>query len=227
MDTLHGHLLIATNGKYGLEIGGPSNTGHAVIYPVSRLMDNVVFSDKTVWANHTAQYRYYASRVGAVHIHDATALTTIKNATYDFLFASHALEHIANPLKALSEWIRVVKPGGHIILILPERSRTFDHRRSVSRMETLIAQAEKNVGEDDLSTLDEILRMHDLTRDTAAGTFEQFKERSLKNLENRCLHHYVYDVDLLHKVCAYMKGTYVYSVVNGIDIWYIFKTAAN
>jgi SAM-dependent methyltransferase len=41
---------------------------------------------------------------------------------YDFCFASHVLEHIANPLKALQGWIRIVKPGGHIILVLPEKN---------------------------------------------------------------------------------------------------------
>ena len=49
------------------------------------------------------------------------------------------------------------------------------------------------VGEDYSSHLSEILELHDLRRDKAAGTFEQFKTRALRNSEYRCLHHHVFD----------------------------------
>lgn len=39
--------------------------------------------------------------------------------SYDFLFASHVLEHIENDQKALSEIRRVLKPGGIAILPVP------------------------------------------------------------------------------------------------------------
>ena len=40
---------------------------------------------------------------------------------YDFVFSSHSLEHIANPLKAISEWLRITKKDGYIIIIVPEK----------------------------------------------------------------------------------------------------------
>ena len=48
-------------------------------------------------------------------------------------------------------------------------------------------------GEDDLTHLPEILELHDLACDVGAGTFEQFRARSLENFSNRCLHHHVFD----------------------------------
>ena len=39
--------------------------------------------------------------------------------TFDRLIATHVLEHIVHPHRALEEWVRVVKPGGVISLILP------------------------------------------------------------------------------------------------------------
>ena len=51
----------------------------------------------------------------------------------------------------------------------------FDHKRNISLFSIILKQYEKNVGEDDLSTLPEILEKHDLTRDLPAGNFEQFK----------------------------------------------------
>ncbi len=45
--------------------------------------------------------------------------TTYADNTFDRLIASHVLEHIPNPVDALKEWDRIVKPGGIISIILP------------------------------------------------------------------------------------------------------------
>lgn len=37
----------------------------------------------------------------------------------DFVFASHTLEHIPDYVKTLQEWHRVLKIGGHMVLLLP------------------------------------------------------------------------------------------------------------
>ena len=47
--------------------------------------------------------------------------------------------------------------------------------------------------EKDLTHLEEILELHDLSRDPGAGSRDQFRQRSLQNFENRCLHHHVFD----------------------------------
>jgi len=41
------------------------------------------------------------------------------NDTFDRLIATHVLEHVQDPHLALQEWVRVVRPGGVISLILP------------------------------------------------------------------------------------------------------------
>ena len=209
--------------KNGIEIGGPSDNG-IVIYHFSKIMDNVIFSDNTTWANHnSSEYKYYDNKVGKVIISDAVDISIIKNEEYDFVFASHVLEHIANPLKAIKEWLRIVKKDGYIIIIVPEKSICFDHTREYSKFATLLSQYEKNVGEDDLSTLKEILTNHDLDKDKPAGTFVEFTKRSLDNYNNRCLHHYVYNDDLLLEICNYFKCLFIYKETFGINIWFIMK----
>ena len=150
-------------------------------------------------------------KVGKVIINDATNIESVKNNTYDYLYASHVLEHIANPIKALEEWLRIIKPDTYLILILPEKSKTFDHLRSISSFETILNQYKNNVSENDLSTLPEILKYHDVSRDPGVNTLEEFKERSYKNYENRYLHHYVYDEKLLKQICNHLKCKYIYS----------------
>ena len=49
---------------------------------------------------------------------DATNLS-FKDDSVDRLIATHVLEHLTNPVDVMREWVRVVRPGGIISLILP------------------------------------------------------------------------------------------------------------
>jgi hypothetical protein len=215
-------LANITYNKKGIEIGGPSSTG-GLLYKLCEHMDNVIFSKNTVWSQHTDEYVYHQGKTGKVIINDAVNITNISDESYDFCFASHCLEHIANPIKAVKEWLRIVKQNGYVVLILPEKTQCFDHKRKYSLISTLVSQYEKNVGEDDLSTLPEILANHDLSMDLPAGNLEQFTQRSLDNYNNRCLHHYVYNPDLLKEITQYVGAEFVHTVTYGLDIWFIMK----
>jgi SAM-dependent methyltransferase len=215
-------LIEITRDKQGVEIGGPSGSG-TVIYENATNMDNVIFSKETVWSTHSDEYHYFGNKKGKVVINDAVNITNITDESYDFLFSSHSLEHIANPLKAISEWLRIIKPGGHIIIIVPEKSACFDHKRAYSTFSTLLSQYESNAGEDDLSTLPEILQNHDLTMDPPAGDLGSFTRRSLDNFNNRCLHHYVYNDELLHEICNYFRCQFVYNETQGLDRWFVMQ----
>jgi SAM-dependent methyltransferase len=52
---------------------------------------------------------------------DATFMHGIEDEVYDFVYASHILEHIGNATLALKNWWRILKPGGHLILYVPHR----------------------------------------------------------------------------------------------------------
>lgn len=185
-------------GKSGLEIGGPSKTfrnrNPFPIYNEVGSLDNCDFSRDTVWANHNSQFIFSRQKPGGkVIICDGSQLTPVADSSYDFVLSSHNLEHFANPVKALMEWKRVLRPTGGLILVLPYYRNTFDHRRLPTPVAHMIDDFERNTGEDDLTHLSEILDRHDLSRDRAAGSFDNFKKRSLDNFNNRCLHHHVFD----------------------------------
>ncbi|MDB6102014.1 MAG: class SAM-dependent methyltransferase [Gammaproteobacteria bacterium] len=193
----------------GLEIGGPSDVfksrGLVPIYPLASRIDNCAFSRETVWHSADKFFRFDPRKaVGTQFTAEATDLKGIEAESYDFVMSSHALEHVANPLKALSEWVRVLKPAGLLVLILPNRDQTFDHRRPVTSMAHLIADRDQQRDEADLTHLPEILDLHDLTRDPGAGTFEEFKARALDNVHNRCLHHHVFDSSLAAELVRYV-----------------------
>ncbi|MBL9138397.1 MAG: methyltransferase domain-containing protein [Verrucomicrobiales bacterium] len=63
-----------------------------------------------------ARYRRHVQ-----HLHgSAEDLRWFRDDALDWLYSSHVLEDFPDTLKVLDEWIRVVRPGGHIILYLPD-----------------------------------------------------------------------------------------------------------
>ena len=195
----------------GLEIGGPSSffRKELPVYAEMEACDNINFARHTIWGDVTDEYVIDGKRMGTQYILEATDLHL--NESYDFVLSSNVIEHIANPLKAVREWLSVLKPGGVIVIVAPKKESNFDHRREITDFSHLIRDLENNVGEDDLTHLDEILELHDLPLDPPAGTIEQFKARSLRNIENRCLHHHVFDLDLLLRIYEYFDITPIQS----------------
>jgi SAM-dependent methyltransferase len=196
--------------KLGLEIGGPSaifrERDFLPVYPLALRIDGVNFATSTMWEGEIREgehYRYAEGLCGRQFVCEASALTPIADQSYDFVLSSHSLEHSANPLKCLKEWKRVLRPGGTLLLVLPDARQTFDHRRPVATLEHLLEDCRKNTGEDDLTHLDEILSLHDASRDAGVGSIEEFRERALKNLENRGLHQHVFDGPLIDRMLAH------------------------
>lgn len=192
--------------KKGLEIGGPSGIfkrrGLLPIYTLAARIDNCAFSESTMWGTHRTDR-------GDTFICEATDIQAPDRA-YDFVLASHVLEHCANPLKALHEWRRVLRPGGILLVVLPDPKYTFDHRRPITAFDHLLEDYACNRDETDLQHLEEILRLHDLERDPLAGSFEQFEARSLANAQNRCLHQHVFDGALAKQLLEHA----------GFFVWY-------
>ena len=195
-------------GKKGIEIGGPSMVFKTTLplYQKINDLDGVNFSANTVWEGRIRSGRHFnfiGSKKGMQFVAEASDLSAITSQSYDFLLSSNCLEHVANPLKALMEWKRVIKPGGTLILVLPNKASNFDHKRPTTRLTHLVEDFEKCTSENDLTHLDEILPFHDLSMDPPAGNLEQFRARSLDNFHNRTLHHHVFDLNLMRLMLAH------------------------
>ncbi len=196
--------------KAGIEIGGPSSffSWKLPIYPVISSLDNVNFSTKTMWGDEQIEgchFRYYGSRLGRRFIGDAVNLGFVESGCYDFILSCHSLEHVANPLKALTEWMRIIRQEGLILLVLPNKDSNFDHKRPITDFEHVLNDFAGDIPESDLTHLPEILALHDLSRDAGAGNVNQFRKRSIQNLRFRCLHHHVYDMALLREMTGYLR----------------------
>ena len=51
---------------------------------------------------------------------NAQFMAEIADATYDFVYSSHCLEHMPDVQLALRNWVRIIKPGGILYVVVPD-----------------------------------------------------------------------------------------------------------
>jgi predicted SAM-dependent methyltransferase len=187
----------AVRGKTGIEIGGPSQIfgagGILPIYSVIAALHDSNYSPVTLWQ------KTVPTQLGTKLISEATAIS-VCDSVYDFVLASHVLEHTANPMLALLDWKRVLKPNGIMVVVVPDPKYTFDHRRPITSLAHLEQDYEEAMHENDQTHFKEIIRLHDLSRDPWAGDSTQFKNRCLQNKKFRSMHHHVFSMELIKQL---------------------------
>ncbi len=78
------------------------------------------------------------SLVPVTFVDDGERLTSVPDASQDFVIASHFLEHCEDPIGALRNMLRVLRPGGVVYLVIPDQRFTFDRRRPVTPLAHLM-----------------------------------------------------------------------------------------
>lgn len=187
-------------GARGLEIGGPSavfrGDGMLPVYPQLAELDGVqVPHAHALWHGELEEGAYETGEPGLsgrLWLRDGTGLDHLPSESYDAILSSHVLEHIANPLRALEEWIRVLRPGGAFLIVVPHKEGCADHRRPTTTLEHMIDDLRAGTGEDDMTHADEVLRLHDIARDPPARDPETLRQRVLDNARVRAVHHHVF-----------------------------------
>jgi SAM-dependent methyltransferase len=188
------------SGKHGLEIGGPTQLFETRlrIYRYIQSLDNCVFAEETHWEGSRgpgATFHFdHGRRIGNNFITEGSTLEGIANAKYDFLLSSHNLEHMANPIKALLNWKRVLTPYGFLLLVLPDKHRTFDYRRPLTTLEHMRDDYARNMGEDDMTHVEESVLFWDYEKFPIANSIAEHRERYRNNHQQRLLHHHVFDL---------------------------------
>lgn len=192
-------LVAPLEGARTLEIGGPTpwfrSGGMLPVYEVVGELDGVNYAATTLWAESEegGDYAPEGTPRGRTWIREAADLTGIPSESYDAVINSHVIEHLADPIGGLEEWKRVLRPGGHLLLVVPHRDRTFDHRREVTPLAHMVEDHERGVGEDDPTHFEEFIATHDMRLNPAAeGDHEAFVRRTRDNARTRSVHHHVF-----------------------------------
>ena len=197
--------------KNGLEIGGPSpafdSKGFLPLYDIVQSLDGVNFSSETVWEGKLSEGNTYefGGKLGHQYISDAVSLDVVDAAKYDFILSCHSVEHLANPLKAIKNWIEKLTSSGYLLLVVPHKDQTFDHKRPLTTLSHLVNDFKNQQDEKDETHFEEVLNLHDLDKDAGVPNMNSLRERTLQNIENRCVHHHVFNTPLIAQIADYLE----------------------
>jgi SAM-dependent methyltransferase len=89
-------------------------------------------------------------------------LSIIPDSSLDFVVACHVIEHTRDPIGTIAGAWRKLRPGGSIVLVVPEMTRTFDRDRALTPLAHLV----------------EDYRDPDLTRLRDQAHFQEFYEKA-------------------------------------------------
>ena len=96
---------------------------------------------------------------------------------FDLVTASHVLEHLPDDDAALDEWLRILRPGGHMLILLPSNEQLFPgskHLRLYARSEfaaRLLARGLSEVRIDEHQRFDRPFKHHRLVLWSRKGLF--------------------------------------------------------
>ena len=64
---------------------------------------------------------------------------------FDYVVASHVIEHVPNLLQFLRDIQTILKPGGHVFLVVPDKRFTFDFNRPLTTFGTVLENFLKKI----------------------------------------------------------------------------------
>jgi len=134
---------------------------------------------------------------------DAHQMPMLNDGEFDVVCSSHTIEHLINPLLALEEWRRVLKPNGYILSIIPNKVMTFDHKRDLTSLEHLIEDYNSKKTDINWHHVLEDLRMHDMDRDAHWKGDKKAHFKDVIKGPKFNIHVHVFDLPLVYVMHEY------------------------
>lgn len=127
-----GTLLLRRDSKFvtsylkglkGIEIGAASHNN----YRLDAINVDRYAEADTIYKEQERRLVLRAAKVDVVAPGDDLPFA---DDSHDFVFSSHVLEHIPDPIRALLEWQRVARR--YVVCVVPHKERTFDVDRPLT-----------------------------------------------------------------------------------------------
>jgi hypothetical protein len=96
-----------------------------------------------------------------------------------------------------------MKQHGRLVLVLPDKEFTFDHNRPITSLAHLIEDYNNQTTESDTTHFEEVIALHDFKYDAFVKSKEDLIERTHLNIENRAVHHHVFNLALIKELLMY------------------------
>lgn len=150
----HGHRIDKTK-KHPIHFAGKAvslcrGTGIEVgaLHRRLPLVANVLYLDVRSTDGLLEQYQKddRVTEINQIHlVANGGRYPFIDTGAFDFVASSHVLEHTANPARQIQEWLRIVRKGGVVYMIVPDMRYCFDRRRGLTPLPHLIDEFDSDI----------------------------------------------------------------------------------
>ena len=126
--------LINVNESVGIEIGALDSP----IVPDTSQKERIYYLDHLSTADLRKKYQNddTVNKESIVSVNYVVPDNDIKKVVtknkFDYVVASHVIEHIPNPIQWFEDVLQILKPGGFIYLVIPDKRFTFDLQRPIT-----------------------------------------------------------------------------------------------
>jgi predicted SAM-dependent methyltransferase len=150
--------------------------------------------------------RHYAEVPGPVIAPDVVAdamRLPFPPASLDFVIASHVLEHLPFPLAALRHWYDMLRPGGVLLLKIPDKRYTFDARRKRTPLPHLIMEDGERRNFDRRAHFEDWVK-HVVGRGPATTEFQQEVTQLMES--DYSIHYHVWVDEDIQEMVKHTRG---------------------
>jgi len=156
---------------------------------------------------------------------EADSLTAFNDNSIDFIIANHILEHTEDPVSALAEWFRVLRPNGVLFLSVPNYlANEYDFRRHPVEMEHLITVHQSADPSGRWQHKIEHWKENIIKVEDIGGEDPRFNECLQFFMERDYrIHFHVFDLNLVEQMLEYIRGTLSVGI-NIVDAFYFHRS---
>ncbi len=142
---------------------------------------------------------------------DLQTLDGVADESLDFVVACHVIEHTVSPITAIQSCYRALRPGGHLVLVVPDMRKTFDRARERTSLAHLIDDHRDPSAERDLCHFMEFFsKVQPLPEGRFLREFAEEKQRARTDIHYHCWDYASFDE---------MMGWITQNVAPWRDIW--------
>ena len=116
---------------HGIEVG-PGNRP----FPLPSTA-HILYGD--IRTSEALQNYFQTAELPSVQDIDAQTFAGVANGSLDFVISAHVIEHLRDPIGSVVNAIRILKPGGIHILVVPDMRYTFDRNRPETTVDHALA----------------------------------------------------------------------------------------
>lgn len=131
---------------------------------------------------------------------DFATLSGVAEGSFDFIVASHVIEHTTDPIGAIIRAGTKLRAGGFVLLVVPDISKTFDRRRPLTTLDHLLLDYRAPNRERDADHYREFYELAYTPEMPHAATWEQSLE------QNESIHFHTWNylsfIEMVEKICS-------------------------